>query len=32
LKPFDPDEALRVVNSAWSSWKLNRVRSRHHAA
>ena len=32
LKPFDPDEALRVVNSAWASWNLNRVTSRHQAA
>ena len=32
LKPFDPDEALRVVNSAWAYWNLNRVTSRHQAA
>ena len=28
LKPFDPEEVFRVVNSAWMSWKLNRAKSR----
>lgn len=32
LKPFDQHEALRVVNSAWASWKLSRVTSRRQAA
>jgi DNA-binding NtrC family response regulator len=24
LKPFDPEELLRVVSSAWASWKFSR--------
>ena len=32
LKPFDPEEVLRVVSSAWMSWKLNRAKSRRRAA
>jgi DNA-binding NtrC family response regulator len=32
LKPLDPDEALRVANSAWTSWKLGRSPDRHQAA
>ena len=25
LKPFEPEEVLRVVSSAWASWKLSHV-------
>ena len=32
LKPFDPEEVLRVVNSAWTSWKLTSAKSRRRAA
>ena len=32
LKPFDPEEILRVVSSAWMSWKLGVARSRRRAA
>ena len=32
LKPFEQHEALRVVNSAWASWKLSRSTARHQAA
>jgi len=28
LKPFDPAELLRVVSSAWRSWKLKGAKSR----
>jgi DNA-binding response OmpR family regulator len=32
LKPFEPEEVLRVVSSAWATWKLSRVTARHQAA
>ena len=32
LKPFDPEEVLRVVSSAWMSWKLTGAKSRLRAA
>jgi DNA-binding response OmpR family regulator len=32
MKPFDPEEVLRVASSAWSSWKLSRVTVRPEAA
>ena len=28
LKPFNPEEMLRVVGSAWMSWKLHAAESR----
>lgn len=27
-KPFDPEEVLRVVSSAWASWNLSRATAR----
>ena len=29
LKPFDPEEVLRVVSSAWAAWNLSRETTRH---
>ncbi len=28
LKPFEPGEVLRVVNSAWTCWKLGQGKPR----
>ncbi len=32
LKPFEPEEVLHVVKSAWRSWQLARRKSRRVAA
>lgn len=32
LKSFDPEEVLRVVSSAWASWKIRSAAARHPAA
>ncbi len=32
LKPFEPQEVLHVVKSAWRSWQIARRKSRHVAA
>jgi DNA-binding response OmpR family regulator len=32
MKPFDPEEVLRVTSSAWTAWKHSRVTVRPEAA
>ncbi len=32
LKPLEREEVLRVADSAWTNWKINRGKSLHAAA